>query len=935
MPQLSPTKQKTLYLLGTLFTGMLLLAMLFTTLYFNTNTATADPLPPPEGYPKLSLSLKTVSPTLTATGGDDLAYLIEIKNTGAYTAFDATLTDLIPANTTYNNDATTNSPNQPQFDVDTLSWTGDVGFDDTILISFTVAVAPNFDGVIENTAVISQAMLAEPVTITAATIVRDEPFFVIDKEATPLLPGPNQIMVYTLTVANEGQPATNFPIEVSDMVPNNTTIHDIGPDGSANGNNTIVTWNRNVNLAIGQTEIFTFAVQIGDVVSGTIINNNLYSVDWNGGGPSAGTPYTTTVINPILSLSKTNWPDPAGSNREMTYTLTIFNIGSKATDLTITDVVPDNVTYLRGGDHSAGVVSWDLPELDTNQSAQFTYTVWIDDIANVRIINDEYTACTADNICVDGPVVTTTVRGPNFVIDASLDPIAKKPGSGNDTGSVTPTITIENIGPGNALDAQVTLAFARISVGGNDLYVIPDVGTTPPFPDGPDCGDQCNSYLWNGDFPVGDIITFTTYEGQSTIGGSEGNIYSTTVVITDSLENTTTVPLTATAEGIVTHLSNLLPSKSAPEYIGAGQILTYTLNVYNTALSTDAPPWLTDTVPLSTTLINISDDGVATEIDGRTVISWTLPELSPGEGVQRNFAVRVDDDLISGTLILNDDYRVSWLEDNTSGVFSNTGKIVTTTIQEVGLIDSFKMVNPILASPGDNVLLTYTIHVVNSSLFPLSDVMVYDLLPWQASTYLRNAEVTAGTVISDIVSVSWTGDLAPLSEELITVTVLVDSWYQGALTNTAVITHPSLLHNVEVDAVAYVTDNPVLMISKAADADIVDLGDTLTYDLYVTNQGQQATQLVITDTIPANTTYIPDTATQGGTFDGEIVRWTTPVLAPGAVFRASFAVTVDTGPTIVNHDYRVSSREGVFDMGDIVETQVRGGGVYLPAILKN
>ena len=35
---------------------------------------------------------------------------------------------------------------------------------------------------------------------------------------------------------------------------------------------------------------------------------------------------------------------------------------------------------------------------------------------------------------------------------------------------------------------------------------------------------------------VGDVITFTTIEGQSTIGGEEGTHYTATVVITDDLE---------------------------------------------------------------------------------------------------------------------------------------------------------------------------------------------------------------------------------------------------------------------------------------------------------------------------------------------------------------------------------------------------------------
>ena len=46
--------------------------------------AMADPIAPPEGYPKFSLSMKSVTPTLSATDGTTLEYTIEIVNTGAY-----------------------------------------------------------------------------------------------------------------------------------------------------------------------------------------------------------------------------------------------------------------------------------------------------------------------------------------------------------------------------------------------------------------------------------------------------------------------------------------------------------------------------------------------------------------------------------------------------------------------------------------------------------------------------------------------------------------------------------------------------------------------------------------------------------------------------------------------------------------------------------
>ena len=95
---------------------------------------------------------------------------------------------------------------------------------------------------------------------------------------------------------------------------------------------------------------------------------------------------------------------------------------------------------------------------------------------------------------------------------------------------------------------------------------------------------------------------FTTIEGQSTIGGREGTPYTATVVITDTVGMTATMPVTATAVGHITHYANLLPEKSAPSVIGRGQLLTYTIRVWNSGLSTDDPPfpWLTDTVPMST-----------------------------------------------------------------------------------------------------------------------------------------------------------------------------------------------------------------------------------------------------------------------------------------------------------------------------------------------
>jgi len=103
---------------------------------------------------------------------------------------------------------------------------------------------------------------------------------------------------------------------------------------------------------------------------------------------------------------------------------------------------------------------------------------------------------------------------------------------------------------------------------------------------------------------------------------------------------------------------------------------------------------------------------------------------------------------------------------------------VTTTVREVGLIDSYKTVTPTWAEPGIGTVLTYVVHMVNSGPYDLSGVQVNDIFPWENTTYQRDAEVTSGSLISDIVSLEWIGDVAAYSEQLITFTAVVDDFFE-------------------------------------------------------------------------------------------------------------------------------------------------------------
>ena len=139
------TAKRALVLLISSVSAMFMAALFLFGLDGWTPPTFADPIDPPEGYPKLILSMKSVSPTLVNVGGETLTYLIEIRNTGAYTAEGALLTNPIPVSTSYNSDAWSSVDPQPTYSNGEVRWEGDVGFDSSVEIIFSVDVDPGFE----------------------------------------------------------------------------------------------------------------------------------------------------------------------------------------------------------------------------------------------------------------------------------------------------------------------------------------------------------------------------------------------------------------------------------------------------------------------------------------------------------------------------------------------------------------------------------------------------------------------------------------------------------------------------------------------------------------------------------------------------------------------------------------------------------------------
>lgn len=123
-----------------------------------------------------------------------------------------------------------------------------------------------------------------------------------------------------------------------------------------------------------------------------------------------------------------------------------------------------------------------------------------------------------------------------------------------------------------------------------------------------------------------------------------------------------------------------------------------------------------------------------------------------------------------------------------------------------------------------------------------------------------------------------------------------------------------------------------LSISKTSDRTTAVAGDTIQFDLSVSNEGsaQSLTTVIVTDTLPAGTTFeaCSDACTQVG---GD-VRWELGTLAPGEARALWLRVRIDpsfTGNQIIN-TYRVSSAETGLVEGEAVVVQVIQPGTATP-----
>lgn len=574
--------------------------------------------------------------------------------------------------------------------------------------------------------------------------------------------------------------------------------------------------------------------------------------------PASSTGEDVTVAAPDLTIAKSHVGNfSAGTTG--TYTLTVTNIGTAATTapIVVLDTLPAGLTFnaASGATWSCGAVGQVVSctrtaALAPTASAAITLVVNVLPSA-VPAVTNRATVTEGGEPAANGG--NNTASDPTTVLESADVAITKTGPTGVLIGTpFTFTLTATNNGPNAAANVVITdtlpanLIFVSATGGGT---LAGNVVTWPTIALLPSGGTAS--------------VTITV---RADVVGLYTNIAAATTTTNDAVPgNNRAVATTSVPPG-----ADLAIVKAGPATALAGADLVYTLTVTDNGPSAAASVVVSDTIPAG--LVFVSATGGGVESGG--AVTWpTIASLPSGGTAAFSVTLRG----VTGGAFDNVARVSSATQDAVPG---NNRSVVTTTITPQADVQVGKT-GPATAAAGSDV--TYTVTVTNAGPSAAATVLVADDLPAGATFVGASA---GGTLAGS--TVTWPAIASLASGGSATFTVTVRYAAGGSYTNVARATSPTadpVPANNDGSAAASrvtttVTAQADLRTTKSGPA-TADAGADLTYTIGVTNVGpSEAVGVVITDTIPAGTTFVA--ASNGGTLSGSVVTWPTlGTLAPG------------------------------------------------------
>ncbi|MDA1569857.1 cell surface protein, partial [Bacillus cereus] len=747
-------------------------------------------------------------------------------------------------------------------------------------------------------------------------------------------------ITYTTTLTNSGNTTANTPVFIDilppelSFIPDSIQINTIPQLGFRPDSGISLD-----SIPVGGTTTISFQAIVGSIpVTNPTLNQSstTYSIIVDPTQPpvtetATSNPTLVQINEAIIQATKSVdrlFSDIAPGNSFLTYTVLLENVGNTtATNIIFTDPIPNNAVFIEDSVRVGGVL---LPGVNPANGIPIGDIIagdFINVTFRVQVVSIPNPIFTIGPGGPNSPVVNGAsinyqfMTGPNLPLvsrSTTSNPVSTQINSGEIVAIKSVDKTFATIG--DTISYTITLSNPGNVTSQNIIFTdtLPD-GTT--FISGTltnDSGTQQIGNPTNG-IQIGNINPSGT--AIITLNVLVTNIPSINPISNFSSvqfqhivdPNQPVITQTASSNTVTTTINSaiLTTTKNADKsIISVGDTITYISTITNTGNTTATNITFTSAIPANTTFIpnSFTINGIP-QFGARPALGVTIPNIATGKTVTVTFQVNVISVPPSSSIMDNDTILYSYTVDPSAAPIttSTSTNIVTNPVLDA-MITMVKSVDQTIVTLGDTI--TYTTILTNNGNTNATNITFTDLIP-DGTTFIPNSVTINGSthIGLDPNTGITIGSIAPNNSISIAFQVTATSTpNQNPVANSATASYtfiadpnaPIVSRNVTSNTVFTTINTANILSLKQVDKSFSRIGDTLTYTVVLTNNGNSSAQNVIfTDTVPSVTTFIANTFSingvpQSGADPSNGVNIGT--ITAGTTVTVSFQVTVTSLP---------------------------------------
>lgn len=853
--------------------------------------------------------------TTNATVGSTVTYSIQLSNSGNIAAT-TTVRDPIPAGTTFvPNSVTVNGVTVPGANIETGVSVGSIAASSSATVTFQVVVqslpsppqlnnqaSASYTFTVPDGRTSSGSAASNTVTIPVAL-----PNVTAVKNANLTDATAGEAITYTTVVTNSGIAAVTNVI-VTDPVPSGAVFvaGSVTINGAAQPSANPASGIPIGSLGPGASTTVTFQFTTTALPNPAQLVNRA-SIAYSSGafqGVTLTNTTTTPIYQPILTLTKSVNQTVATVGDTLVYTVYVQNTGNYAAQVTLTDTTPAGTVFVPGSvtvnnvsvPGASPVTGIPLGSVAPGSAVPVTFSFRLQTLPSPpRVINQATAAFTftlpSGRTITGNPVTSNTVNIP----------------------ATAPNVTVTKSANFTTVTLNDVIVYTAV-ITNNGAQTVNNVVFSDTIPSG--------TVFVAGSVRVNGVVVSAAdpTAGMSLApiapGGITTVVFSVRVVSVPSTSpaflsnranvNFTSGAFTGTSTSPLVNTLAYLPvisvaKSSSTVNATVGDTFTYTLTVANTG-NYPAQVTLFDSLALGSQFIPNS-----VIING-----FPNPGVSPGTGIPLDTVAAGETYVVSFSVVIQSIPANQTLSNTATGPFTYTlpdGRTVAgsstsnTTSVHVSApnVAAVKSVNATDAVNGDT--LTYTTVVTNNGLSPINNAVLSDIVP-PGSTFVPGSVTVNGAPVPSASPATGIpiGTVAPSASATVTFEVIISMPVPAILSNQASVSFTSGAFSAS--SLSNITQTPVtqptITLVKTSSITLATVGDTVVYTVTVSNTGNLAAQLTLTDIIPAGTTFIPNTVIVNGATVPGVDPGTGIVVgsvAPGAVIPVLFSVLITSLPT--------------------------------------